>query len=145
MGSHFDDVRDLINQRKPADSFANHCAKFLEGEGRVRRSFARKQVQCVEVLWKGNPLSCVKTFKSLTCKLCMKERFLIYEAKRNEEEEGTCHLINSCNKFYGACRHIPRFHRYQRYDTSTDEGGYPEKIEGEISTGSFSENTTNSL
>ena len=127
MNGHFDEVRDRVNLGKPGDSFARQCAKKLEKEERVNRSFARKLVNKVEVLWHGNPLSCVKTFKSLTCKLCAKERIHIYRAKQKEKEDGTSNLLNSCNEFYGACRHIPRFHRYQRYDSSTDEGGISRK------------------
>ena len=128
MGSHFDEVRDLINQGTPGASFARHCAKKrLEEEGRVTRSFARKQVKKVEILWQGNPLSCVKSFRTLTCKLCQKERYHIYKARYKDREDDTCDLLNSCNEFYGACRHVPRFHRYQRCDQSTDDGGTSRK------------------
>ena len=54
--------------------------------------------------------------------LCFKVRIYIYKAKQKDKINGTCRVINSSNDFYGACRHIPRFHRYQRYDPSTDEG-----------------------
>ena len=85
----------------------------------------------VEILWQGNPLSCVKSFKSITCRLCTKERLYIHKAMRKEEEEGTRDILNTCKEYYGACRHVPRFHRYQRYDPSTDGGHDPEKVAGE--------------
>ena len=103
MGGHFDEVRSFINQRKPGDSFARHVAKKFEGEGRVSRSFARKQLRCVEVVWQGNPLSCVKTFKSLTCKLCSKERLHLYKARQKDKADETNLLINTRSDLYSAC------------------------------------------
>ena len=49
-----------------------------------------------------------KTFGTINCALCMKERLEILKFSKN-----TPHLlINSSTEFYGACRHKPRFHRY---------------------------------
>ena len=131
MNSHFGEVRDLINRKKGADTFARHCANQLKEKERISAEDARKCVEKVEILWQGNPLSCVKSFKSLTCKLCMKERLLLYKARLKEKDDETNLLINTGSEIYGACRHIPRFHRYQRYDPSTDEGHDPEKVAGE--------------
>ena len=123
MNGHFAEVCNRINHgRGGGDTFFYYCADKIGEEKRIRPNNARQLVEKVEILWQGNPLSCVKSFGSLTCRLCTKERLYIHKAMRKEEEEGTCRLINSCNEYYGACRHIPRFHRYQRYDQSTDEG-----------------------
>ena len=124
MDQHFGEVRDKINHGKPADSFARHCALKLEERERDKVSAhdARKLVKEVDILWWGDPLSCVKSFGQLTCRLCQKERIYIHKAKLKDKIDGTCKLINSCNEFYGACRHIPKFHRYQREDSSTDDG-----------------------
>ena len=46
----------------------------------------------------------------------------LYKARLKDKEEGESNLINSCNEFYGACRHVPRFHWYQCCEPSTDEG-----------------------
>ena len=121
MDGHFGNVRNLVNHGKSADSFARHCALKLEDKGKVSANDARKLVRKVDILWWGDPLSCVKSFGKLTCRLCMKERIYIHKAKQKDKVEGTCKLINSSNEFYGACRHIPRFHWYQRDDPSTDD------------------------
>ena len=120
MNGHFGDVRDKINHGRLADTFARHCALKLEDKDKVSADDARKLVRTVDILWWGDPLSCVKSFGKLTCRLCAKERLYIHKAKLKDKREGTCKLINSSSEFYGACRHIPRFHRYQREDLSDD-------------------------
>ena len=125
MNGHFGNVRDLINHNTPADSFATDCADKLtteEGTRRVKASDARQLVKFVEILWQGHPLSTVKSLRQLTYRLCSKERLYLYKARLKDKEEDESNLINSCNEFYGACRHVPRFHRYQRCEPSTDEG-----------------------
>ena len=74
----------------------------------------------VEVIWKGNPISCVKSFGKLNCTLCMKERLAILNALR--DKEGKKKLINSNNELNSACRHKPKFHRFTQYTSSTDDG-----------------------
>jgi hypothetical protein len=78
------------------------------------------------VLWKGKPLSCVKTFGTKMCKLCAKERLAILKLCRK-----TKRAINVCNEIYGACRHKPRFHRFDNQLTSpvsTDESAKDERV-----------------
>ena len=126
MNGHFGEVRDKINHNAPADTFASYCADKLTAEEenrRVKVGDARNLVKSVDILWQGNPISTVKSFHSLTCRLCSKERLFIHKARLKEDaSDGPSKLLNSCSEIYGACRHIPRFHRYQRYDPSTDEG-----------------------
>ena len=79
----------------------------------------------VEIVWKGNPISCVKTFGTKNCKLCTKERLEIVKMCKYQPEK----IINKCNEVYGACRHKPRFHRFpkQKLPASTDESAMDEK------------------
>ena len=83
----------------------------------------------IDLLWQGNPMSCVKTFGTRACKLCSKERSAILKLTRK-----TPHLaINKCNEVYGACRHKPRFHRFNQSqssdaNTSTDESIKDERV-----------------
>ena len=87
---------------KKSDSFANHFAKLVpkETEKKDIKNFIKVKV---EILWKGNPLSCVKTFGTKCCKLCSKERMAILNLTRKHPEMA----INKCNEVYGACHHRP--------------------------------------
>ena len=72
----------------------------------------------VAILWQVNPVSYCKSFGKIDCRLCMRERLEILKAPKEDPKR----LINSCNDFYVACMHIPKFYRYTNYITSTYEG-----------------------
>ena len=61
----------------------------------------------VELMWQGEAISCMKTFKKVCCKLCMMERVFILKA----EKEDAANLINVNEELFGACKHNPHFHR----------------------------------
>ena len=62
-----------------------------------------------EVLWTGNPIKTVNTFRSENCELCEKERlYLISEMLATTHKK----LMNKTDEIFGACRHKPSFHRY---------------------------------
>ena len=72
------------------------------------------------ILWRGNAISTVKGFGSPKCSLCAHERTEIVKMSYLQPE---C-LINSCDEFYGACRHRAHFHRFKKQNlpaTSTDD------------------------
>ena len=73
---HADDVCKLVNQGIPSDSFANHFATHFTGDEGVKCSNVRKHMS-VEILWKGNPITCMKTYGTNRCVLCMEERVAI--------------------------------------------------------------------
>ena len=81
-----------------------------------------------EIIWQGNPITCMKSFGKLSCLLCMRERMeILTRAKKNPDKQ-----INSCGEIYGACRHNPKFHRYtMNNQASTDDGFIPERALGE--------------
>jgi len=65
-----------------------------------------------------------RSFGRADCNLCMKERTEILKLKKKNPKG----LINSINKFYCACRHKTKFHRYITANTlSTDEAINAEK------------------
>ena len=89
----------------------------------------------IEILWQGNPMSCVKTFGTRACKLCSKERSAILKLTRKTPNLA----INKCNEVYGACRHKPRFHRFNQSHssdakTSTDESVKDKRVTNPSST-----------
>jgi len=119
MQGHVQDVKNLFINDKSSDSFASHFAAL------VPKETAKKNVKDfvkikVDILWQGDPLSCLQTFGTRACKLCSKERYAIIKLTR-----GTPRLaINKCNEVHGACRHRPRFHRFdhsENANSSTDE------------------------
>jgi hypothetical protein len=117
MSQHFQDVKALHTKGKQSDSHAKHFASQIpKGEPCWSPQVQRENITC-EILWQGNPISAVKTFRSNNCVLCTKERVGTLKASRESPEL----LINSCNEIYGGCRHNPAFHRYKGQTPSTDE------------------------
>ena len=124
MQQHNYEARRLYRFGTAADSYAHHMAKQVPQNTKATDlpNFICPQVS---ILWQGNPLSVVKTFGSRDCKLCMKERFEILRAKKKDPNK----LINRCNEIYGACRHKPRFHRFeQKTFPGTDESNKDERV-----------------
>ena len=128
MGQHFGDVKRLVNKGTKSDSFAAHMAvHFQERNTRASVGMARAMVK-MEILWKGNIISCMKSFGKRNCKLCMKERMEIL----NQSENYPNLMINSRSEIFGGCRHKPKFHRYHFKpigQASTDDGVNPERVE----------------
>ena len=82
----------------------------------------------MEILWKGNIISCVKSIGKRNCELCMKEKMEIL----NKWETNPNTLINSRSEIFGGCRHKPKFHRYlirPHGQAGTDDGVTPERVE----------------
>ena len=131
---HVQDTKRLVLSDKKSDSFANHFAKLVP-EGTEKKDIKNFIKVKVEILWKGNPLSCVKTFGTKHCKLCSKERMAILNLTRKHPEMA----INKCNEVYGACRHRPRFHRFKKVqnNASTDESDKDERVNRPSSTTSM--------
>ena len=83
----------------------------------------------VKVIWRGNPISCVKSYGKLNCQLCMNERIAILNNIRKGKRLNQNLSINSNSEIYGACRHRPKFHRFTCCPPSADEGRSPERSE----------------
>ena len=111
MNQHFTDTKDLVVNGKLSDSFAKHFASHFENKKHTSRGDVRK-ITDVEIIWQGNPMSNVKTFRSLNCNLCNKERLEICKAMKMDKKNNSKNLINSVNELCGGCRHKPKFHRH---------------------------------
>lgn len=125
---HVQDTKRLFIEGKKSDSFANHFAKNIP-EGTAKKEVKNHIKVKVDILWKGNALSCVKTFGTKHCKLCSKERLAILTLTRKSPQLA----VNKCNEVHGACRHRPRFHRFDQSQTeannpSTDESVKDERV-----------------
>ena len=69
---HIQDVKNLFINGKSSDSFALHFASLVP-EGTTKKNVKDFVKVKVDILWQGDPLSCVKTFGTRGCKLCAKE------------------------------------------------------------------------
>ena len=72
---------------------------------------------------------CMKSFQTVGCTLCMKERIHILKQLQKDPES----VINSRHEVYGACRHRTKFHRFHLNSSlsSTDEGSQDPKRIGD--------------
>ena len=103
--------------------FAKFANKYLKEDYRIDikkyksndqiSSADVRKIARVSVLWQGNPISCMKNFGKINCKLCMMERLEILKAGRNDKLNDEGKVINASNEFYGSCRHRTKFHRYR--------------------------------
>ena len=118
-----------------SDSFAQHFAQHIDStkKNTIRTRDIRAMVK-MDIIWQGDPISCMKTFGTNSCKLCMKERLEILHRHRADPSS----IINSNNEIYGACRHKTKFHRYimdsRDHCSSTDEGRIPKNVTANSST-----------
>ena len=64
----------------------------------------------IKLAWIGNPFSCMKSHRTIDCKLCMKERYHIF----NHRMKDTKSLINSSLDIHHGCNHNPKFHGFLR-------------------------------
>ena len=69
-----------------------------------------RKITDVEMVWQGNSMSDVKTFRNLNCNFCTKERLEIYKAMKIDKKDNSKNFINSMNKLHGGCRHKTKFH-----------------------------------
>jgi hypothetical protein len=72
MQGDVQDVKILFINGKSSDSFASHFASLVP-EGTAKKNVKDFIKVKVNILWQGDPLSCVKTFGTRSCKLCTKE------------------------------------------------------------------------
>jgi hypothetical protein len=104
---HFQDVKQYVEKNDLSDSYARHFGGLVpKGAKPPTPGEQSARISC-SLIWKGNPLSAVKTFGKNSCKLCNRERMAIVKAEHNNPKS----LINSRSELHGTCCHLPRFHR----------------------------------
>ena len=103
MMGHFQDVRQLIKKDIPSDSYAKHFASLWPPDTVPTPGMQRDMIDC-KIVWRGKPLSAVKSFGHSNCFLCNRERMEIIRMSRSNPEK----MINSCSEIHGACRHKPQ-------------------------------------
>ena len=123
MQQHHNEVRKLHQLGERSDSYAKHFASTFKPDEIPTPDLQRENITC-SIIWQGRPISTVKTFGSRNCALCARERLEILKQSRKDPNS----IINSCNEIYGACRHNPKFHRYEKQTPSTDESLEDERV-----------------
>ena len=121
MTQHFADVSRLTATDKPqlamddkrrSDTFASHFAKHFPRNCTAQQ--LRENIE-FDILWQGNPLSCVKTFQTQKCRLCTMERLFILKLGKKHN------LINRRDELYGSCRQNPKLHRFNTDDPTGEK------------------------
>jgi hypothetical protein len=70
MGQHLNDVKKLVTKGTNLDSFASHFTYHCKKEVNPTSNELHKMMK-VKIVWKGNAISCMKSFGKLNCSLCM--------------------------------------------------------------------------
>ena len=102
----------------PSSTFTRHLVHHLhtvhDPDETVTLPQVRRLVR-VNVLWKGNPVGCSKTFGTVHCRLCMKERIFLL---KNQSKLPTL-LLNSNIGIHRDCNCVQkmRFHHLERKST----------------------------
>ena len=90
MTQHFADIVGLtsttkkhlpLDPKRQNDIFVSHFKKHFS-----RNATAQQLHENIEfdILWQGNPLSCVKTFKTHRCHICTMERLFIFKLSKSK-------------------------------------------------------------
>ena len=85
FSSHYNDAQALANVplsssqelAVPASSLSHHLSEIVNTENAdevLVRAADVRNLTLVEVIWKGDPISCLSSFGEVSCKLCMKEK-----------------------------------------------------------------------
>ena len=97
----------LLFKGKRSDTFADHFASLIP-PGTTNKDIRVLVKFKVDILWKGGPLSCIKSFETQACKLCAKERLEILKFTKKTPQQA----FNKSCEIFGGCRHNPHFHRF---------------------------------
>mmetsp|Transcript_40610 Transcript_40610/g.60223 ORF Transcript_40610/g.60223 Transcript_40610/m.60223 type:complete len:259 (-) Transcript_40610:358-1134(-) len=74
---HVRDVKNLVQYNQRSDAFAYHFAKYVPRNNLTRKQMAPYIRVEVKTIWQGDPLSCVRTFGTKSCKLCFRMKIAI--------------------------------------------------------------------
>lgn len=107
MSQHFQDTRRRVLFGENSDTFAKHFGQHFAETQRDPSPKNQRKLMSFEILREIDPISAMRSFGKLDCRLCMLERLTILNAIRNGEK-----IANTRSKIYGGCRHKKRFHAF---------------------------------
>ena len=92
-----------------SNAFAKHAAFHVlqYRNSREAKKFLLENID-IEIIWKVNPVSCLKNVGTTRCMLCIQERKATLEAWRKDK----FHFLNAKNEIFGACLCKSRFFRF---------------------------------
>ena len=99
-----------------ADSFAKHFAHLCRqctDQDEVREEM--KKLLEIKILWKGERIQCMKSTRTMKCKLCMKERRIILDRFDEDKKK----IINDRSDIYSFCKCKSEFHEFFRTISTT--------------------------
>ena len=112
FNQHYCDVKKRLEKGKNKTRFSKHFASCYQEEYGTKVYNVKKMKKLVrhEVLWEGNPLSCVKTYGTKQCTLCAEEKYAIWsETGRNFK-----YCLNKRKEIFSKCAHNVYFHHFYR-------------------------------
>ena len=80
---HDNETRRMFRDGESYDSCSKHFFKQFDHEPSPKQL---RKITEHETIWQGNPISVMKTFGTLHCTLCMKERCEIIKAKLEKKQ-----------------------------------------------------------
>ena len=101
----------------PSDTLACHYADHWKDRGHIPSAGMLREQTSMEILWKGDPIRSMRSFGTLACRLCLKEK--VFLLKTNWSTPSL--LINRLSEIHGGCRHRAKFHRLQMVKNSADD------------------------
>ena len=96
---------------KGADAFSKHFAnlcKECNNSNQVRQKM--KEIMTPTILWQGDGIRCMKSSRTLQCKICMVERKEILSRFRSDKSK----IINDNSDIYSSCKCGSKFHKFVR-------------------------------
>jgi hypothetical protein len=124
MKAHYYETKKVHQGYHKFDTFSKHFATMAINFSNPSTTLIRN-LSTMEILWKGNPTTAVKTFGTDRCMLCDQERLHLYKWIKFKPEQ----LINKHSEIHGSCRHKTRFHRFVHPLSSTDDSSMEEKVQ----------------
>ena len=99
-----------------ADAFAKYfgnLCRSCNNSNEVRRMM--KKIMIPTILWQGDGIRCMKSSRTLQCKICMVERKEILSRFRADKNM----IINDNSDIYSSCKCGSKFHRFSRTITTS--------------------------
>ena len=92
-----------------ADSFAKHFANLCRECNSYNEVRAKmKKIMEPSIIWQGDRIQCMKTARTMQCKICMVERLEILERFQNNRKM----LINDNSDIFSSCKCRAKFHKF---------------------------------
>ena len=91
INQHVAETRTTANTGKHFNLFAKHFASHFSDNPKKKKILLKNVRQMVkpEIIWQvGRAISCMKTFRIASCRLCMQERLETYKAIKLDKKEG---------------------------------------------------------